>query len=61
MELSAVREVDLKIHFSAERDIFKLIFAFHHINYASHNQPRPHLFAIRRRRKSGPGPLQTRD
>ena len=29
-----VREGGLKRHFSAEREILKLVFAFDHINYA---------------------------
>lgn len=32
---SLVREGDLKKHFSTEREILKLIFAFVHINHAS--------------------------
>ena len=32
--VSAVKEGGLKRHFSAEREIFKLMFAFDHINYA---------------------------
>ena len=35
--VSAVREGDLKRHFSAEREIVRLIFAFDHINYARYN------------------------
>ena len=31
-----VREGDLMIHFSAEQEILKLVFAFDHINYAGH-------------------------
>ena len=32
--ISTVREGGLKRHFSAEREILKLMFAFDHINYA---------------------------
>ena len=35
--VSAVRKVDLKRNFSAAREIFKLIFAFDHINYPKYN------------------------
>ena len=34
--ISAVREGGLKRHFSAEREILKLMFAFDHINYAEY-------------------------
>ena len=34
--VSAVREGDLKKHFSAEREFLKLMFAFDHINYAGY-------------------------
>ena len=35
--VSAVRKVDWKVYFSAEREIFKLIFAFNYINYSRRN------------------------
>ena len=35
--VSVVREVGLKRHFTAERDILKLMFASDHIDYVRHN------------------------